>query len=136
MSIRDSVGAGRRNAEGAKHVDCLLFVALIVIPHLFRCALIQKSKKEPSRFSASLIARPAAAALSLPLILTSFVLATGGKTWTGIFDPVNRMGKKGRGSRRDERSRGWGHGAMGPGVGECAMLWAKNHSLSRAHGPD
>ena len=45
--------------------------------------------------------------LSHSPVLTSFVLATGGKTWPGIFDPVNRMDKKNRGRlARDESGVG------------------------------
>ena len=59
------------------------------------------------RFYASVVARHRSLSLSLSPVLTSFVLATAGKTRPGIFDPVNRMDKKNRGRlARDETGGG------------------------------
>ena len=73
-------------------------VACIVSP----CASVPAYKNITGVFT-----HPSSLGISLSPVLTSFVLATAGKTRPGIFDPVNRMDKKNRGRlARDESGVG------------------------------
>ena len=84
------------------------------------------------RFYASVVARHRSP-LSFSPVLTSFVLATAGKTRPGIFDPVNRMDKKNRGRLARDESGVGERAEKEKGKGMARLFANKNLSLFIAH---
>ena len=99
------------------HLRCTYFYLCT-----YSCALVpfvQECKNNTAMSFFGILHRLASLSVSLSHspVLTSFVLATSGKTWPGIFDPVNRIDKKSRGSRgREELREGWESVASGERV--------------------